>query len=452
MLLRGTVLKREDTKIIWTIMLPALFELVMTQLFGMVDTIMLGHSAASTVAIAAVGLTNSPFNLFNGILSAFNIGTTAAVAWAVGAGNHRDAASIARTSMTLNGVIGLAVSALLYAFARPIITFMGGEADTFDYAVEYLRIIAVGFLPLAMTYAITSSLRGIGRTKLPMFYNLIANFCNVIGNYALIYGKIGFPALGVAGAGISTTLSRCLAFARAMGVMRFGGHDLRQWRRGGRLLEARWIRRMGGVGGTAALEQLIMQIGFFIFAKTVAGLGTQLFAAHQIALSVNGLTWMPPQAFGVACTTLVGQNLGAGDKDRAESYMRFIHRCSLAFSFAFAAAFLIFIRQIALIYTNDPDVVRLSANALRLIALGMPGIYTQLPIAAGLRGAGDSKFPLIASAIGIWVFRVFVCRLFVNVWGWGLNGAWFSIVLDQYTRASVIYARFRTGRWKEKRV
>ena len=352
-LLRGTALKREDTRIIWTIMLPALFELVMSQLFGMVDTIMLGHSAASTVAIAAVGLTNSPFNLCNGIINAFNIGTTAAVAWAIGAGKKQDARSIARTALCFNALIGLLVSTALFSLARPIIAFMGGEEDTFEYAVEYLRIIAVGMLPLALTYAATSSLRGIGRTKLPMLYNLTANFFNVIGNYALIYGRLGFPALGVAGAGISTTASRYLAFAMAMGVMFFGRHDVRQTLRGGRLIDTRWLRRIGRVGGTAAVEQLIMQIGFFMFAKTVAGLGTQLFAAHQIALSVNGLTWMPPQSFGVAATTLVGQNLGAGKKDRAEGYMRFIHRCSLLFSFGFAVVFLIFIRQIALIYTSD---------------------------------------------------------------------------------------------------
>ena len=139
LLLRKTSLKREDTKIIWVIMLPALFELVMSQLFGMVDTIMLGHSVDSTAAIAAVGLTNSPFNLFNGMIAAFNNGTTVAVAWAMGAGKRDDARSIVRTAMMTNALIGLLVSLVLYTFAEPIIIFMGAQEDTLDFAVDYLR-------------------------------------------------------------------------------------------------------------------------------------------------------------------------------------------------------------------------------------------------------------------------------------------------------------------------
>ena len=452
LLLRKTSLKREDTKIIWIIMLPALFELVMSQLFGMVDTIMLGHSVDSTAAIAAVGLTNSPFNLFNGMISAFNNGTTVAVAWAMGAGKRDDACSIVRTAMMTNALIGLLVSLALYAFAEPIIIFMGAQEDTLAFAVSYLRIIAIGMLPLSMCYAITGSLRGVGRTRMPMVYNLIANFCNVIGNYALIYGRLGCPQLGVTGAAISTTLSRYVALILALGVLFFGQHEVKQTLRADWLIRLKWLKKIGGVGGTAAVEQLIMQIGFFVFARKVAGLGTQLFAAHQIALSVNGLTWMPAQAFGIAATTMVGQSLGAGEKERAEGYMRFIHRLSLLFSVCFAIVFLLFIRQIALIYTSDQDVVRLSADALRLIALGMPGIFTQLPIAAGLRGAGDSKFPLVASALGIWIFRVMLGSFFIYTLDLKLDGAWLCITLDQYARAAVVYWRFRTGKWKHKHV
>lgn len=451
-LLRNTSLRREDTKIIWTIMLPALFELVMSQLFGMVDTIMLGHSADSTIAIAAVGLTNSPFNLCNGVINAFNIGTTAAVAWAVGANRSEDASSIMRTALISNALIGLIVSSLLYTFAEPIIIFMGAEADTLDFAVTYLRIIAIGMLPLSMLYAITASLRGIGRTRMPMVYNLIANFANVIGNYMLIYGKFGCPALGVRGAAISTTLSRFIALALALGVLFFGRHELRQKLRADWIPRIQWLKRISGVGGTAALEQFIMQIGFFIFARKVAGLGTQMFAAHQIAISVNGLTWMPGSAFGIAATTLVGQSLGAGHKDRADGYMRYIHRLAMVFAVCFAVVFMFFIRPIALIYTSDREVVQLSADALRLIALGIPGIYTQLTVAAGLRGAGDSTFPLVASALGIWIFRVLGGSFFIYTLGLQLDGAWLCITLDQYARAIVVYWRFRTGKWKNKKV
>ena len=212
-------------------------------------------------------------------------------------------------------------------------------------------------------------------------------------------------------------------------------------------LHRRWLSRILGVGVTGSLEQLVMQVGFILFTRTVSGLGTVIFAAHQIGLSVNGLTWMPGQAFAVAATTLVGQSMGAGEPERAKTFTRVIWRYSLLTAAGIALLFLTCSQFIVRAYTNDPEVERLAATVLKIIAVGMPGIATQLPIAAALRGAGDSRFPLYASAIGIWVFRVLVAPLFVYTFGWGLNGAWYTIALDQTARAVVVYWRFKTDKW-----
>ncbi|MDO4355682.1 MAG: MATE family efflux transporter [Clostridia bacterium] len=452
LLTKGLSLNRDDMKRILVIMLPAMVELLMSQLFTMVDTIMLGHSNASTVAIAAVGLTNTPFNLFNGMMNALNVGTTAAVAWAIGANDRDSARAIARTAMTMNLIVGAVVTCILYIGAPMIITFMKAEADAYQYAVDYLRVIALGMTPLMLTYGITGALRGVGKTKLPMLYNLFANLLNVFGNYILIYGKLGFPALGVTGAAISTTLSRVIAFLLASGVLFFGRHPIRLTMRGDYRLHRQWLGRITRVGSTAAAEQLIMQIGFMMFALTVSGLGTKIFAAHQIALNVNGLTWMPAQAFGVAATAIVGQCLGAGDKLKARDFVRVIHRMSMGVAVLIGVLFLLFSQYIAALYTTEVETARLAAVALKWIAVGLPGICTQIPVAAALRGAGDTRFPLIASATGIWVFRVLVAPLFVYNFGWGLSGAWVSIALDQTTRAAVVYGRFLTGKWMEKKV
>ena len=447
MLTKGLSLSREDIRRVAVITVPALFELVLSQLFTMVDTIMLGRSEISAVAIAAVGLTNNPTNLVRSILIALNVGTTAGVAWAVGAKEHRSANQIARNALMMMGTLGLMLSALLFAFAAPIVRFMGAGEDTFFYARQYLRIIALGVFPLSMTFSITASLRGVGQTRLPMTYNLIANMLNVVGNYLLIYGKLGLPKMGVAGAALSTVISQYIALTLAL-TTAFRAHTPVQlslhgsWRP--RLV---WIRRILNVGLTSMLEQMIMQVGFIIFARQVSGLGTAVFAAHQIGLSINGLTWMPGQAFGVAATTLVGQSLGAGEKTKATDFVRMIHRMSMCVAVLMAALFLTGSHLIVSLYTTDMQVAALSAGVLKLIALGMPGICTQLPIAAGLRGARDTKFPLMASMAGIWIFRVMLAGPFIYDFGWGLTGAWMTIVLDQTTRAVVVYTRFRTGRW-----
>ena len=450
-LARGLDMDRKDMRRIFAIMLPALVEMVLSQVFGMVDTMMLGHSADSTAAIAAVGLTNTPFNLCNGVISALNVGTTAGVAWAIGSKDYDAARAVTRTAVVLNAIIGVVVALVLYTQASPIIRFMKAEADAYDMAVTYLKIVAVGMLPLTMCYGMTGALRGAGETRLPMYYNLFANFLNVIGNYLLIYGRLGLPAMGVAGAALSTTVSRFVAMFLAMGVLIFGKHDIRLKLKEGFRLRMKWVKRIFKVGSTAAAEQLIMQLGFMSFALTVASLGTKMFAAHQIALSVNGLTWTPAQALGVAATTMAGQRLGAGEPIKARDSARLIHRIGLCMAAVMAAFFLCFAYQVALLYTTDQQTARLAADALCMVAIGLPFIFTQIPLAAALRGAGDTVFPLVASTVGIWTFRVLVAPVFVNVLGWGLVGAWLSIVLDQGTRAAVNYLRFRSGRWMTKK-
>lgn len=206
-LAKGLELSREDIGRVLSITLPALFELVLSQLFTMVDTIMLGRSEVSAVAIAAVGLTNNPMNLVRSILIALNVGTTAGVAWAIGAGDRKSAAQISRNALMMNALVGTTAAAIVHTFAGPIVTFMGAGADTFEYAKNYLQIISLGMIPLSMTFAITAGLRGVGQTRLPMTYNLIANMLNVVGNYVLIYGKFGMPKMGVSGAALSTALS-----------------------------------------------------------------------------------------------------------------------------------------------------------------------------------------------------------------------------------------------------
>ncbi len=446
-LAKGLSLTREDRRRVLTIALPALFELVLSHLFTMVDTIMLGRSPISAVAIAAVGLTNNPMNLTRSILISLNIGTTAGVAWAIGGRDEESARHISRNAAMMNSLVGLLACVIVFTFAGNIVTFMGAGADTYDYARTYLRIVALGLLPQSVTFAVTASMRGVGQTRIPMTYNLIANLFNVIGNYVLIYGKFGFPALGVAGAAISTIASQVLGCAMALFAAFSADTPVRFGLDGEWKLRMKWIRRILSVGLTSMCEQLIMQIGFIIFARQVSGLGTTVFAAHQIGLSINGLTWMPGQAFGVSATTLVGQSLGAGEKDKATDFVRLVHRLSMCTAAVIAALFLTCSQYIAALYTTDAQVAALSAWVLKLIALGMPGISTQLPIAAALRGARDTKFPLMASMAGIWIFRVLLAPVFIHTLGWGLTGAWMTIVLDQSTRAAVVYARFKTGRW-----
>jgi putative MATE family efflux protein len=427
---------------------PAFLEIVLSTLFGMVDMMMVGR--ISPAAITSIGLTNQPFMLLLAIFSAVNVGTTAMVAWSVGSGDMPYASAVTRQSLVINAVLGVFLSTLGALTARHVVVLMGAQDDTIDNAMVYFRIVSSGLVFQALSLGISAALRGAGETKLPMLYNLGSNLLNVLGNYVLIYGKFGFPRMEVAGAALSTTLSRVLACTVAVYVL-FRRSRLSDTMRGSYRLNRSILRRIAAVGGPAALEQFVLQSGLILFARTVSGLGTNGFAAHQIGLNISGLSFSPSRAFGVAATTLVGQSLGAGELKKAQRYASIVHHMAIAVACLMGLVFLLFSHPLARLYTDDLEVAALAGTVLKILALAQPGQSTQLTLAGALRGAGDTMYPLYASIFGIWIFRVAVAFVFVNVLGWGLIGAWSALVLDQYTRALIVLLRFRSGKWKVSR-
>lgn len=442
-LLYASPMWREMIRITW----PAFIELVLSTLFGMVDMIMVGR--LSPAAITAVGLCHQPFMLLLAIFAAVNIGGTTLVAWSIGGKDLARAKAVTRQIIMFNTFLGLIIGIFGVFFARSIVRFMGAQADTIELGTVYFQIVSSGMVFQAIIMGVTACLRGAGETRIPMAYNVGSNLLNVLGNYVLIYGMWGFPAWGVAGAAVSTTLARLLAALAALYVVFFSGHSMIKLSfKGNYRLDREIIKKIFSIGLPSALEQFVLQSGLMLFAKIVSGLGTVGFAAHQIGLNISSLSFAPSQAFGVAATTLVGQSLGAGDAEKAEQYGRYVRRIAVGIASVMSLAFIFFSHSVARLYTLDLAVAGMAGIVLKIMALALPGQSTQITFAGALRGAGDTMYPLYASMFGIWVFRVGVTYLFVNVFGWGLNGAWVALVLDQYVRSTIITLRFRSGKWK----
>ena len=437
-------MRREVISITW----PAFIELVLSTLFGMVDMIMVGQ--LSPAAITAVGLTNQPFMLLLALFAAVNVGTTTLVSWNIGAGSIQKATSVTSQILVVNTVLGVVMSAVGVFFARNLVIFMGAGADTVQDATAYFQIVCSGLVFQAITMGITASLRGAGETKLPMLYNITTNLLNVFGNYVLIYGKFGFPKWGVAGAAVSTTLSRVVACAIGLYIIYGSNHTVLSLRHRTKYrFDWSITKKVFSIGIPAAFEQFVIQSGLMMFARTVSGLGTLGFAAHQIGLNINGLAFAPSMAFGVAATTLVGQSMGANDEKRAQQYANIVHHMAIIVACSVGFLLILFSHPIARLYTQELAVASLAGTVLKIMSLSQPGQSTQLSIAGALRGAGDTMYPLYASIFGIWIFRVVVAYVFVDIFHWGLIGAWVALVMDQYTRAAVVLLRYRSGKWKK---
>lgn len=448
----GTLSKSEMRSRVATLALPALFELLITTLFGMVDMIMVGHTPNSAAAITAIGLTNQPMFMGLAAFQALTVGATAVVAWSIGANRPEDANKSVFVTITMTAVLGAVVSFIGYLLSEEIYRFMGAEPEVIEIGMGYMQVVMGGIVFQAVSMGIAGVLRGAGDTIAPMTVNMFANVLNIFGNYILIFGKLGFPAMGVTGAGIATTLSRAVAMIIFIYIVIRGERVIKLNLKEAHSFDLELARRIITIGLPAAGEQLVLRGGQIMYARVVAGLGTDVYAAHQIAINIFGLSFVPGMAYGMAATTLTGQSLGAGQPEMAEKYSYEARRQGMYIAMGVALVFLFFGRQIAMLYSSDPDVISQAALALMIIAIVQPMQSTQFILSGSLRGAGDTKWPLYSTLIGMWGIRVALAHLFINSFGWGIAGAWIATACDQTIRSIVILLRYRSGRWKRIRI
>ncbi|MDI7247893.1 MAG: MATE family efflux transporter [Bacillota bacterium] len=433
--------------------LPVFAEVVLQTLTQVVDMAMVGRLGAS--AIAAVGLSMQPLFLGQGVFMGLSVGTTALVARFTGAGERRMAGRTNHQSLLVSTVLALVTCAAAYVYARDIVTLMGAEPDVIALGTSYLRYLVPGFAMLLATMTVGGALRGAGDTTTPMKINVLVNLVNVVGNYMLIFGHFGFPALGVDGAAIATTVSRMIggalflwAACRRASPVALPRLRLAAYFRIDTALVARVLR----IGVPAILERLVISSGMLVYIRAVAGLGTVVYAAHSIANNAESLSFMPGLAFATAATALVGQGLGAGRPDVAERSASEALKLGLAVMGTMALVFLAVPEYLMMIYTSDPEIIRLGSIALRVISFGQVPMGTAFIFSGALRGAGDTRSVLYVTTFAVWVVRLSATYLLVVMAGLGLFGAWLAMVADWLVRGGYVWHRFRAGRWKQLQV
>ena len=254
---------------------------------------------------------------------------------------------------------------------------------------------------MALTSTITASLRGVGDSRSSMIYNLIANLVNVCFNWLLIYGNLGFPEMDVAGASLATVIGQFVAFIIALYLLLKGNGFLKLELRRGFKPDRTTLSDMLGIGIPAMVEQLLMRAGMIIFSKTVASLGTTAYATHQVCMNIQALSFMTGQAFAVSATTLMGQSLGKRRPDMAQAYCSRTRRIGMICAVVLALVFIFFGGNLVGLYNKDPEIIRVGAHILLIVAVLQPLQTSQFIIAGGLRGAGDTRATAVITFITV---------------------------------------------------
>ncbi|NLW17610.1 MAG: MATE family efflux transporter, partial [Firmicutes bacterium] len=275
----------------------------------------------------------------------------------------------------------------------------------------------------------------------------VINIVNVILSYTLIFGNFGFPALGVKGAAWASYIAQAVGALLAMYIMLYRQENLVFWLSGVRMNLAD-VKQLLGIGLPTAAENLLMQMGQIMVTGLVGSFGPIALAAHQQGITAESLSYMPAVGFGIAATAFVGQSMGAGSTKLAERYVRELAKWSMILT-AFTASFLLFTPRLVFgLLTDVQEVIDLGAYYLMM--MGIAQIPQQLTgvFNGALRGAGDTKAPMVNGAIGLWGVRIPLSYfLSLNV-GWGIFGVWAAMTIDLFVRFTLSFTRYRRGRWK----
>jgi putative MATE family efflux protein len=447
--------------------LPTIVEQFFSAGVGLTDTIVAGNtgptSDAHAAAAAAVG-TMTYLQWFAGLMTAaLSVGATAIVARSIGAHRPRLATRVAGTVCSAALLVGIGVAILFFLLPGPIATLFGLRGLAATYGAQYLRIMALTVCFQTAGLIGMACLRGAGDTVRPMVVTIAVFLINAVASPALAFGWFGLPALGIRGNAIGTLFSFMAAGIVTFGFLVTAGAGLRLRRRHFRIVP-HLLTRVLKIGVPSWAEGMLLWTGqalivMLVIAPTDLSIGVSgaTMAAHNVVLRLESVAFLPGFGFGIACSALVGQYLGA--KKPAEAKQA-AHLCMLLALGTMTAAALpmIFFPTLLAGWMVDSDVVVHTAKIpLILAGLAQPGFAIAIARSAALKGAGETVAPMMATITGMILRVILVFTLQYLFWraghaAWGLTAVWTCIFIDLNYRAVYNDAVYRAGKWQWKRV
>ena len=446
--IRDRIVRGNVWTTVWWLAWPSLITMVLQTANGLIDGLFVGRLGKD--ALAAVGTASQAMMVLMSISMAAGVGASALVARFVGAGEMDDAEHAARQSFLLAIIMSIAFGVPAYLTGRQLLAWMGATGEALRLGTLYLDIQLLGVTPFFIMMILTGIYRGLGDTRTPLIVMLIATAVSLAGDYVLIFGVGPFPRLGVAGAGIATLTSRVIAMTLFMAFL--PKTHLPRCLRGCWLPSLSWFARILNIGMPAALQGLL-RTGALMTYFRILGLtpeATYAIAALTIGLRMEALAFMPGMAFSVAATSMVGQNLGARQADRAEKGAWAATWQGIWVMGAMGLAFIVFSHDIAHRFApDDPKVVALAASYLWLNGLTEGFLAMGMILTGALQGAGETRLPSAATIITLWFIRLPLTYYLAITQHLGAWGAWAAMSGSTMLNGLAILAVFKLSKWKE---
>lgn len=441
-------LYKETLNIAW----PAVVESFFTAFVGLVDSYMV--SGLGSNAVAAIGLTTQPKFMGLSMFFAINVSLSALVARRRGENKKEDANRILVSGIVFILFAAAIISTLLVVFADGIIRFCGSNEDTHGLATLYFKIIMGGMIFNCIQMGINSAQRGAGNTRITMRTNLASNTVNVIFNYLLIGGKLGFPALGVKGAALATVLGTVVASIMSIRSLFQNGCfvSIPFIVKNKIIPQVDALKSIIKVGYSVFLEQMLMRVGFMATSIMAAKMGTAAMAAHQVGMNIMGLSFSFGDGLQATAVALIGRSLGQGNEKLAKEYGRTCRVIGLAISFVLACLYFFGGHALMSAFFEEPEIVKIGVGITRIIIVVVIFQVSQVIYMGCLRGAGDTGYTAMASIISVTVIRTAFSYMCGYMLGFGIGGVWMGILADQVSRFIFGSVRFKQGKWTKIKI
>lgn len=457
-----------SVRTVLTLALPAIIEQLIQAAVGITDTVIAGHLpgdektvAAASAAVGVMAYVQWMAALLN---SAFAVGAIAIVSRAVGAKRTRVANRVAGTALTGAFTISVALAAVLFIFSSEVAEKAGLHGLAHTYGTQYLHIMVITIALQTASMIGLSCLRGAGDTVTPMLITGSVAALNILTSSCFSFGLLGAPAWGIRGNAFGTMVAFLIGGVATAVIMLGGWSRLHlQWRHLRIVPHVLW--RLLRIGTPSWLENMLLwggQAVIVVFVISVndkaIGLDGVTMAAHNAVIRVESLAFLPGFGFGIACSALVGQYLGAGRADLSARAAKLCNRLTLITMTLAALPMVVFPRYLLSLVVNSPPVVEIGVWPLILAGLAQPGFAINIGKGSALKGAGETIWPMMATILGMVAVRLPI--LFGILWlmrGHGITGkaltaVWIGILLDLSFRGGFNWLGFARGTWRTKRV
>ncbi|OUO56885.1 MATE family efflux transporter [Candidatus Avelusimicrobium gallicola] len=426
---------------------PIFVETLLIMLTGTVDVFMLSRYSDETVA--AGGVVNQLLNLVFILYGITTLGTSVLCAQYLGAKQKKNVAQVIGVSLLANLLMGLLVSAGLFFLARPSLQLMGLDESLIGYGISYMKIVGGFSFLQALSMTLSAILRSHNKAYYPMFVTLLINIVNVIGNYMLIFGNFGAPRLGITGAGISTSLSRLLAvgllayilFSKVTAVPSLKLFKPFPWDK---------IKNLLTIGLPAAGEQVSYNLSQVLITYFSVMLGTAALTARTYAMSIVMFSYVFAIAIGQGAAISIGHLIGEERDNAAFSVEKYSIKLAMLVTVCISVLTALVGTDIFKLLSSNPEVISIGATVLYIDVLLEIGRAVNITSVNSLNAAGDVMYPFITGIIVMWGVATLLSYVLGIWWGWGLNGIWLAMALDENIRAVVFERRWKSRKWEDK--